>query len=182
MANTKKTTTKAAKVETVSAEAPQVVNVKRVFDDDTQIMCRSLTQGGLYMQGARTKEIYEWPAYGEEIPVKYVDLATAVRTRSVFVFNPYFIIEDEDFINEFPQLVKFYNERFTVKDLRDILDLDVSEMVATIEVLPDGAKESLKAVASQAVKDGAIDSVRKIKALDELFGTDFNLLADLFQQ
>lgn len=178
MANTRKTTRPVGtKPETVAVE-----HTKKTFSDDDMIVCRSLTQGGLYMQGVRTKEIYEWPAYGEEVKVKYVDLATAVKTRSEFVFTPYFIIDDEDFINEFPQLVKFYNERFTVKDLREILDLDVYEMVDTIKTLPAGAKESLKAIASQAIKDGAIDSVRKIRTLDELFGTDFNLLASLFQQ
>lgn len=180
MAYTKKTT-KAAP-QNVEEVAEAEVKTKREFKDDDKIMCRSITQGGLYMQGIRTKDLYEWPAYGEVTPVKYVDLATAVRTRSAFVFTPLFIIDDEDFCAEFSQLVKFYNERFTVKDLREILDLDVNDMVDAIETLPEGAKDSLKYVASQAVKDGVIDSIRKIKALDELFGTDFNLLADLFQQ
>ena len=172
MANTKKTT----KSET------ETKDTKRIFKDDDTVMCRSITQGGLYMTGIRTKDLYEWPAYDETIPVKYADLASAVKTRSPFVFTPLFIVEDKDFCAEFPVLDKFYNERFTVKDLREILDYEVSEMIEAIQKLPDGAKESLKSIASQAVKDGAIDSIRKIRALDELFGTDFNLLADLFGQ
>lgn len=189
---TRKTTTKKAvakEVETVATEVEAVVDIaepktetKKVFSDSDKIMCRSVTKAPLYMIGVRTKDVYEWLDYGDEIPVKYADLAAEVRRRSAFVFNPYFVITDEDFCAEFPQLDKFYNERFTVRELRDILDMDERDMVAAIEELPDGAKESLKAIAADAVKDGVIDSVRKIRVLDEKLGIDLNLLADLFQQ
>ncbi len=189
MANIKKTTTKTAKVEKISAEAAHVVDtkeqtapVKREFKADDKIMCRSVTQGGLYMEGLRTKQLYEWLGYGDEIEVEYQDLIAAVRNKSAFVFDPCFIVEDEDFIAENNQLDKFYNERFTVKELRAILDLDVYEMTETIKTLPEGAKSSLKAIASDAVKSGMLDSVRKIKALDSIFETDLNLLSSLFEQ
>ncbi len=184
MANSRKTTTKAKTVAPVVDDEivmEQAAPEKRVFKADDKISCRSVTQGALFMEGLRTKQLYEWLSYGDIIEVEYQDLQAAVRNKSQFVYTPYFIVEDEDFIAENTQLDKFYNERFTVKELRDILDLELRDMKEAIKELPDGAKNSLKAIASECVKNGTIDSVRKIKALDEIFGTDLNLLADLFQ-
>lgn len=152
---------------------------KKKFDQSDGIICRSITQGGLYLEGAKTKILYEWNDYGDESEVEYRDLVAEVRSKSQFVFRPCFIIEDEDFIKEFPQLEKFYKEKYTIKDLRSILKMDVSEMIEAIKALPKGAAESLKSIAAQQVSNGQLDSVRKIKALDEFFGTDLNLIGEL---
>ena len=72
---------------------------------------------------------------------------------------------------------KFYDEQYTVRDLENVLRLPVDDMRRTIIDLPNGAKESLKNIASTQVVQGVLDSVKKIKVLDELFGTELNLLA-----
>lgn len=156
--------------------------VKKTFDQSDGIMCRSVTQGGLHMEGLKTKMMYDWSEYGDETEVEYRDLVAAVRTKTSFVFNPFFIIEDQDFISEFPQLQKFYNDQYSVKDLKEILELPVNEMIETINTLPNGAKESLKSIASTQVANGRLDSVKKIKALDEVFDTDLNLLSELITE
>ena len=53
-------------------------------------------------------------------------------------------------------------------------------MKAEIEKLPEGALNSLKSIAAQQVANGIIDSVRKIRTLDDIFGTDLNLLSSIF--
>lgn len=185
MANTRKPATKAQTTTSVADELKKVEEqkapTKREFKADDRIPCRSVTQGALFMEGLRTKQLYEWLSYGDTIDVEYQDLVAAIRSKSQFIYTPYFIIEDEDFIAENTQLDKFYNERYTVKELRDILNLDIHEMKEAIAELPEGAKNSLKSIAADCVKTGLVDSVRKIKALDEIFGTDLNLLADLCQ-
>lgn len=172
---------KVVEVATEKKENKVKVPEKKVFDQNDGIMCKSVVQGGLYMEGLKTKIVYEWGDYGDESEVEYRDLVAAVRAKSKFIFNPWLIIEDEDFINEFPQLQSFYREAFSVKDLRDILNQPVDQMIATIKSLPSGAVDSLKTIAAQQVALGALDSVRKIKALDEIFGTDLNLVGELFQ-
>jgi len=97
--------------------------------------------------------------------------------KSPFVFGPMFLIEDEDFINEFQVVKKFYDDNFTITELDRILSMPVNEMIDTIKGLPKGAFESMKTIAATAVSDGRLDSVKKINALDELFGTDMALLA-----
>ncbi len=90
-------------------------------------------------------------------------------------------MDDDDFIAEFPQLAEFYEKSYSMKDLQGILALPVHEMLSQLKMLPKGALESLKNIASTQVASGKLDSVRKIKALDDFFGTDFNLLQSLFQ-
>lgn len=168
----------AAKAETISKET---VKAKKKFDAEDGILCRSVTVGGLCMTGIKSGLFYRWTEYGDETEVEYRDLAGLVRTKSPYVFNPHFIIDDEDFIAEFPQLKKFYEDSYSVTDLEAILNLPVSDMVATINQLPGGAKDTIKNIASTQIGDGRLDSVRKIKALDEIFGTELNLLASLFK-
>jgi len=171
------------KEETLENEEPKkkAKPKKKHFEPSEGVLCRSITQGGLFMDGDKTQIPYKWNDYGDEIEVEYRDLVSAVRRKSPFVFNPFFIIVDEDFVAEFPHLQEFYQKAESMIDLQAILDLPVHEMLAQLRLLPKGALESFKNVAATQITSGRLDSVRKIKALDEFFGTDFNLLQSLFQ-
>jgi phosphoglucomutase len=54
-------------------------------------------------------------------------------------------------------------------------------MAKKISELPKGAKETLRTIAASMVSSGAIDSVAKIKKLDEIFETDMEFLSSLLQ-
>lgn len=183
--NTRKKTTTTAKppVEKVAKEAvkevkEQPVKQKKVFKQDEGIPCRSVTQGGLYLEGAKSKMLYEWVEYGDITEVEYADLAAMVRTKSTYIFAPWFVIDDEDFIEEFPMLKKFYTENYSLNDLATILSYPADRMIDEIRALPKTAVESLKVLAATSVTDGTLDSVTKIKALDDLFGTKLSILAE----
>ena len=184
--NTKKTTTKKETVKPTVSEDVAVTEkatvAKKEFDQSDGILCHSVIQGGLYFDGTKTGILYTFSDYGDYTEIEYRDLAAAVRTKSEYIFNPYFVIDDEGFIAEFPAVEKFYSEKFTTKDLREILYLDIPDMIAEIERLPQTAVESLKNIASTQIANGNIDSIRKIKALDEIFDTDLSLISELFSE
>lgn len=163
-------------------EVKPTVKQKREFAPNDGIQCHSVIQGGLYFSGSKTGMFYSFSDYGDITDIEYRDLVAAVRTKSAYIFNPYFVIDDEDFIAEFPTLAKFYEEKFSVKDLKEILSLSVGEMTEAISKLPATAVDSLKKIAATEVGSGKLDSVRKIKALDEIFGTDLNLIGELFSE
>ena len=48
-------------------------------------------------------------------------------------------------------------------------------MKKSIASLPEGAKDSIKTIAATMVDNGTLDSVRKVKVLDEIFGTEMLL-------
>lgn len=176
----KETVEKTESVEKTTV-AKEEIKPKRKFKQEDGIACRSSVVGGLWLDGVKSKNVYRWVSYGDVEEVEYRDLVALVRTKSGYVFGPMFVIEDEDFIEEFPQLKKFYDEQYTVKELGEVLEMPVRSMIATIKTLPSGAVNSLKNIASTQIANGQLDSVKKIKALDEYFGTELNLLASLFQ-
>jgi len=164
----------------VKEEPVEKKTSKKVFEQTDGILCHSVIVGGLYMNGARTGITYDFDGYGCEREIEYRDLVAAVRSHSQFLFEPYIVVDDEDFVNEFSQLKKFYDEKYTTKDLKKILDLDINTMVEQIKELPAGAFNSLQTIAATAIAEGKLDSVRKIKVLDDLFDTDLNLISSLF--
>lgn len=172
------------KEETVKEEKPskKEVKTKKKFESSDLIVCRSVTQGALYMEGAKTNMLYTWADYGDECEVEYRDLVSVVRTRSSYVFAPHFIIEDEDFIAEFPQLQKYYKDNYSVKELAEILEQPVGQMLETLKALPKSALDAVRDMAAVQVGTGQLDSVRKIKALDEFFNTDLDLISDVLKK
>lgn len=154
---------------------------KKKFEQTDYIMCRSVVSGGLFLEGSKTKQVYTWTEYGDETELEYRDLVAEVRQRSEFVFGPRFIVEDNDFIEEFPQLKQFYNQYYSVRELGDILELPTNQMAKKIEELPKGAKESMRSLAASRISSGLIDSVSKIKKLDEIFDTDLEFLSSLMK-
>lgn len=179
MAYTKKTTatTKSAD-ETKNTETK--VETKTFSPEDT-IPCRSLVSGGLYIEGTRSHILYSWADCGDVVDVEYRDLIYLVRTReNVDIYSPRIIIEDDDFVEQNKSVKDLYDSMYKTSDLNEILNLPTPQMVATIEKLPKGAKESIKGIASTMIESHALDSVQKIKALDEVFGT--KMLLTLVQE
>ena len=92
----------------------------------------------------------------------------------------YIIIEDEDFVEQNKSVKDLYESMYETSDLNEILNLPVPQMSETIKKLPKGAKEALKGIVSTMIESHALDSVHKIKALDEIFGT--KMLLTLVQE
>lgn len=173
-------------VETVENEIEEVIETiekrePKKFEATDGIPCRSIVSGGLYMSGIKSRIMYEWADNGDVTEVEYQDLVAAIRSNVSYITKPYFIIEDEDFLAQNPQLNKIYASMYSFKDLKDILIIpSPRDMKATILSLPDGAKESIKHIASQMISNNTLDSVQKIKILDEIFDTKLMLMTELF--
>lgn len=151
---------------------------KREFKDSDYIMCRSVWSGGLNVTSRFGT--YEFKKYGSDCEIEYRDLIYLARKHSDHIFTPRFVILDEDFLSEFPQIQRVYSEMYTMSDLRDILDLPISQMRAEIEKLPDVTKKTLANLTATEIATGHLDSIKKVKALSEIFNSDFNLLSQLF--
>lgn len=181
---TETTTVSEAVTEPVAAEPVKTVEVKKekkTYAPTDGIQCKSITNGGLYMPGLKSNILYTWIDAGDVIEVEYQDLQAAIRSNNSYVMNPFFVIEDEELVAQFPQLKKIYDALYSVGELEDVLtELSPGDMKATILSLPKGAQDSIKHLASKMVSDGRLDSVRKIKVLDEIFDTEMSIMTGLF--
>lgn len=181
---TETTTVSEAVTEPVTAEPIKTVETKKekkTYAPTDGIPCKSITNGGLYMPGLKSNILYTWIDAGDVIEIEYQDLQAAIRSNNSYVMNPFFVIEDEELVAQFPQLKKIYDALYSVGELEDVLtELSPGDMKATILSLPKGAQDSIKHLASKMVSDGRLDSVRKIKVLDEIFDTEMSIMTGLF--
>jgi len=152
---------------------------KKVFEQSDGVMCRSICSGMLFIQGPKTGMIYQFADYDDETEIEYRDLVAMVRSKDKNVYEPRIVIEDEDFLHEFSAIEKFYADQFKTRDLKAILNMNDNDMADAIKKLPKGAYENIKSIAAFQIANGYIDSRRKIKALNEIFGVDFDLVGEL---
>lgn len=149
--------------------------------DKEYVLCRSVTNGGLNIN-CKSGNVYEFSKYGSDCEIEYHDLVALVRKHSDHIFNPRIVIEDESFVNEFPQLLKVYEKLYTEEDIDAILNLSPNRMKEEIAAMPQSVYENLKSLVATKIATGEIDSVRTIRALSEIYDSDFNLLSELFSK
>ena len=173
------TSTKTEDVKTEEVKQTPTKSAPKKFQPNDGVLCRSVTHGILFVDGLATNMKYTFIDYDAETEIQYRDLIALVNSRNKAIYNPRIIIMDEDFIAEYPTLGKFYDEHFATKNIKDILDMPERQMKEAISKLPKAAVESLKSMAVNQIVNGEIDSIRKIKSLDEAFGTNLSLLNEL---
>ena len=175
MANTttKKVTTKPVD------EAPKA-EVKREFAPDDNIKTVSVCAGELLMVGKKTGILYKWENYGDTAYVEYQDLkAEAYNSTSAYVYAPLFMIEDEEVLNtrEFARAKEVYQNAITAEEIDNFFNLTNQQFMSQLKKLPKSIQNTIKAVAVDKINNGSLDSIQKIKILDEVLGTDlYNLL------
>ena len=164
----------------LSDEFSEPIVPKKVFHDGDYIMCRSIIAGGLNIT-CRSSNYYRFVEYGGKCEIEYRDLVELIRIHSDHIFLPRIIIEDEDFLEQFPQVRKFYSSLYTTDDLRMILGLPNDKMEFEIKKLPLEMFETLRGLTSEMISSGEIDSVNKIRCLSKVFNADFNLISEMFE-
>lgn len=156
------------------SETTETTKAKK-FAKTTLIPCRSICTGVLYVEGPNSKNDYMWWDFGDVQDVQYQDLDAYVKRHATCVYKPQFIIEDDDYIAQNPDIKAVYDSMYTTSDLRDILNLPVSQMKKAITELPLGAKEAIRGLAPTMIENKKLDSIEKIRVLDEIFGTQLIL-------
>lgn len=159
------------KEDSVAVSKKEVATVRK-FTSADMIPCVSVTSGVLLMTGKRTNDLYRWVDYEDVVDVAYDDLMQCVKRNSDYIKHPLFIIKDDDFIAQNATVKKLYDSMYSMENLTDVLNDNVDTMRAKIVVMPDNAKNVFIEIASSAIASGELDSVNKIKVIDELFGTD----------
>ena len=147
----------------------------RKFAPDDMISCRSLTFGELLLTGTKSKLLYSWSNYGDTTEVEYQDLQALKSTRSSYLFKPRFIIEDDELVEQWNKdLGDLYNTIIDM-DAEDLFKLPVNQFKSKLKKAPKGVQQAVKNIAGEKILNGSLDSLVKIKAIDEILGTDLLL-------
>lgn len=155
--------------------AVMVGPTKKSFEETDKIPCVSIVIGGLHMIGAKSNEVYHWTGIGESIDVEYRDLMAEVRKHSWYVYEPAFIINDDDFLAEHEDITNRYGQLYTPSDIEQVLALPAPQLEEQLKKMPVGAQNAVRDLAVRKIDNGELDSVQRLKVLDNFFGTELVL-------
>lgn len=145
------------------------------YAPDEMIPCRSITFGELFLTGAKTKFLYSWANYGDITEVYYQDLQALKSTRSSYLLKPRFIIEDDELVEQWKSdLGKIYSD-IVAMDVEEIFSLPLNQFKSKLKNAPSGVQQAIKNIAGEKIMNGSLDSLAKIKAIDDILGTQLKL-------
>ena len=172
------TTKKVSEVKTTNSTQDVKKVTNRKFAADDLIPVRSVTQGELLLPGKKTGIVYRWAAFGDVTAIEYQDLYSLKASRSAYVYSPLFVVEDEELLADpkWKDVVALYDSMYDTEDIEQILKLPVGKFKAVLKQVPKGFLNSIKVEVSTRIEAGTFDSINKIKAVDEICGTDFMCL------
>ena len=184
--NTKSTTRKttAAKKTPTAKSAPKSIDseksaiveitpeseVRRNYESSDMVSCKSVKNGLLRYIGKKTGDLYEWSGYGDITNVAYGDLLSLKAAKSGFLYKPWFIIIEDDAIDQL-NLTDLYATFTDYDDIDEFLELPADRFRAKLINAPEGFKDTVARTAASQIKDGQLDSVIKIKIIDDVLGT-----------
>lgn len=165
-------------------QAPTVAQapvVEREYEQYDLIPCRSLTSGTLYIDSTVTKSsnTYEWSDFGDVREIEYQDLIAMKQRHSAFIYRPTFMIEDKELLAQprWRDVAALYKSLFPAADIEKLLRADVNTLRKTLKTLLPAVQMSVAEYAADMIESGKLDSITKIKAIDEVCGTELYKLA-----
>lgn len=172
MANIDKNEEMVAEEKAVKKPSSATKKIINKHAPDEMVPCRSVTSGELILIGTKSKLQYIWADYGDVAYVEYADLQSLQSMRSGFLVKPRFIIEDEDIVNEWGDMLKPIYDRINARDIRDLFALGLDRFRVALGKLPEGLVEAVKTAAVAMIQSEELSDIRFIRAIDEILGTE----------
>lgn len=177
MANKKETIIEETENVDVVKQEPKknVVKEPRKYSPDDMISCRSITFGELLLQGPKSRLLYSWSNYGDSTEIPFQDLQALRSIRSSYLFKPRFVIEDEELVSQWGKDLSDMYSKIVDVDAEDMFKLPIAQFKSKLKKAPKGVQQAVKNLAGEKILNGSLDSLAKIKAIDEILGTDLKL-------
>jgi len=147
----------------------------RKYAPDDLITCRSVTYGELLLTGKKSKLLYSWANYNDTTEVEFQDLQALKSTRSSYLYKPRFVIEDEELLEQWNSDLGNMYKNIVDIDVEDMFKLPLNQFKSRLKKAPKGVQQAVKNIAGEKILNGSLDSLAKIKAIDEILGTDLKL-------
>ena len=147
----------------------------RKYAPDDMVPCRSVTYGELLLSAPKSKLLYSWANYNDVTEVEFQDLQALKSTRSSYLFRPRFVIEDDELVEQWGKDFKDMYSKIVNVDVEEIFNLPIGKFKTALKNSPKGVQQAVKNIAGEKIMDGSLDSLAKIKAIDDVLGTDLKL-------
>ena len=173
MATRRAATKNVATTENTTKETAPVKTTKK-FEQNELIECRSLVQGTLFMPGKQSDILYRWDGYGDVREVEYSDLYSLKSSRSPYIYDPCFQIENDELLEDprWKDVKDLYDNLYDASDINQFLALSPAQFKKALSEVPKGLKTAIKIEVATRLDNGTFDSIQKVRAVDEICGTE----------
>lgn len=156
------------------------VNKKKTDADykpDEMIPCRSVFAGVLIFTGDHTGMTYKFNGMGDRRNIEYQDLKAGMLQQKASMFNPDFIIEDSNLIEDerWYELKEVYESMYDEDDIKKVMELPTRNFEDAFVKLPVTAKNSIITMIATQIENGTFEQYNKAKIIDKVCGTRFDL-------
>jgi hypothetical protein len=144
------------------------------FNPGDLILCRSTTVGELLCPAVKSGGLYRASGYGDLIHMQYQDLLALKLRKSQYIYAPLFVVEDEDLLATpiWADVKAIYDKMFEEEDLDEFFKMTPAKIKSALKNAPKGFQNAVRVRAATKIADGSLDSMNRIKAIDEVLGTD----------
>jgi len=172
---TKKSTSADLAAETIITESPQAeckTIIPKSLDPNQIVTVRNGFQGRLVYRSKKTGERFIWDEFGSEQDMELSELKSAKSYCKDFFVNNWWMFDDPEII-DYLGMKQYYKFALKIEDFDSLFEADdVDEMRDIISSLSAGQKKSVTYRAKQLITEGAIDSNKKITALEDILGVE----------
>lgn len=156
-------------------ETPKPQRQKRKeIDRNELIACRSSVNGRLIYISPRSKEKFVWDDFGATEYLEMGELMTMKSAHPKFLKDVQLIIDDEE-AAEYLGMTKIYEDMVQLDELDDFFDKKADEIAELLPKLPEGLRKAVGSRARKLVEEGELDSLSKIKLIEQELGVDLQL-------
>lgn len=177
--STAKTTSKTSTTKEKAVAEPQAEPVEQVqqykvraeIDDRTVVTVKNGFPGVLAYVSRKTGEEFIWPEYSSELEMEYSELKAVRNTKKAYFENNWFLIDDPNVLDclGVSQFYRYASRNFGFEKL---FDKTPAEIKADVAEMNSEQKRSVSYRARQLIKEGTLDSIKKITALEEALGVE----------
>ena len=162
------------KEETATEKNTKPARAKRIeIDRNELITCRSTVSGRLiYRTGEKDKIV--WSDFGSERELEMGELIRMKGEHPKYLTDMLIVIDDEE-AAEYLGLKKLYEDLFELEDLDSLFEKSNKELEDLLPKLPSGLKKTLATHARRLVEERTLDSLSKIRLIEQALGTDLQM-------
>ncbi len=152
-------------------ETKQPFRVKQHLNLHTFVTVRNGFHGKLIYISPHTKEEFIWESFGDEQEMELQELKNAKSSSKTFFEKNWFLFDDPDVIT-YLGVDRYYADALTYEEFEDLFTWSAEEIETRIAKLSKGQKQSLAFIARLQIREGKIDSLKVIAALENSLGVE----------
>ena len=167
---------------TTTVETVKKPKERLVMKDTDEVVVRSNVFGELIYINDRTGDQINWENYEEEQVMSAKDIRDMKAKQQSFFKEGWISIDDSpavDFdqdtmkeVYDALQIGRYYNDSLVSFNMDDIFTMSEDALRKKVSTMSESVKRSAIIRANDKIKDGSLDSIKKVKLLEEVLGCE----------